>query len=95
MFGPEFIEQLKQLKAASDQGMEKLPDILVEGTSGSGLVRLKLDGTYALKELKIAAEIKHMELEDLEDFLALALQDAVSKVTALREQEMINTILGK
>lgn len=95
MFGPEFLEQMKQLKALSEQGMEKLPDLVVEGTAGSGLIRLKMDGTYSLKELKIAAEIKQMELEDLEDFLALALQDAVSKVTALREQEMMHTILGK
>ena len=37
----------------------------------------------------------YLELEDLEDFLALALQDAVSKVTALREQELAQTIFGK
>ena len=95
MFGPEFLEQLKQLKVASEAGMAKLPELIVEGSSGNGLVRLKLDGTYALKELKLAANIKQMELEDLEDFLALALQDAVSKVTALREQELAQTIFGK
>lgn len=95
MFGPEFLEQLQHLKAASDEGMSKLPAYIVEGTAGSGLVRIKMDGTYALKELKLATDIKHMELEDLEDFLALALQDAVSKVTALREQELMHSILGK
>lgn len=93
MFGPEFLDQLKQLKEASEQGMAQLPEYVVEGTSGNGLVRLKLDGTYALKELKIATELRHMEVEDLEDFLAL--RNAIDQVTEIREKELMHSITGK
>ncbi len=92
MFGPELLQQLAQLKSATDSGMENLPNYLLEGSAGNGLVKLKLDGTYALKELKLATDIKHMQLEDLEDYLALALNDAVKKFTKLREEELSKSL---
>lgn len=95
MLSPELLEQLQNFKSASEAGMAKLPEKIVEGSSGNGLVRLKLDGTYALKELKIACDLKVMETEDLEDFLALALRDAVDQVTQLREQELVHSLFNK
>lgn len=92
MFGPELLQQLMQLKSATDSGMSKLPEIIIEGSSGNGLVKIKLDGTYALKELKLATDIKHMELEDLEDFLSLALKQAIDEVTVLREKELASAL---
>jgi DNA-binding protein YbaB len=89
MFGPEFLQQLSALKSATDNGMSRLPDLIVEGSAGNGLIRLKLDGNYKLKELHIAAELTMMEKSDLEDFLAIALQNAVDQVTALREKELM------
>ncbi|MBI3237767.1 MAG: hypothetical protein HYZ43_02805 [Flavobacteriia bacterium] len=47
MFGPEFLQQLSALKGATDNGMSRLPELIVEGNAGNGLIRLKLDGTYA------------------------------------------------
>ncbi len=92
MFGPEFLQQLAQLKNATESGMSKLPEILVEGNAGNGLVRIKMDGTYALKSLELAADIKMMELEDLEDFLAVALKQAIDQVTTIREKELYNSL---
>jgi nucleoid-associated protein EbfC len=89
MFGPEFLQQLSALKSATDNGMSRLPDLIVEGSAGNGLIRLKLDGNYKLKELHIATELTMMEKSDLEDFLAIALQNAVDQVTALREKELM------
>lgn len=94
MFGPEFLQQLAQLKNATDSGMSKLPESIVEGSAGNGLVRIKLDGTYALKELSIATEIKYMEKEDLEDFIAVALKQAIDQVTAIRESELYDSLKG-
>jgi DNA-binding protein YbaB len=92
MFGPDLIQQLAQLKSATDSGMQNLPNYVLEGSAGNGLVKIKLDGTYSLKELKLAADIKLMELSDLEDFLSLALNDAITKVTKLREEELTKSL---
>lgn len=92
MFGPEFLQQLSALKGATDSGMSRLPELIVEGSAGNGLIRLKLDGTYALKELHIAAELTHMEKADLEDFLAVALRNAIEQVTALREKALMHSL---
>lgn len=92
MFGPEFLQQLNALKQATDGGMSRLPEYLVEGSAGNGLIRLKMDGTYALKELHIATELQLMEKEDLEDFLAVALRNAIDQVTAIREKEIMHSL---
>lgn len=92
MFGPDLIQQLAQLKGATDSGMKNLPNYILEGSAGNGLVKIKLDGTYNLKELKLAADIKLMELSDLEDYLSLALNDAIAKVTKLREEELTKSL---
>lgn len=88
MFGPELLAQLAKLKEATDMGMANLPDRMVEGSSGNGLVKVKMDGMYQIKDLKIAIDIKLMEVEDLEDYLALAINDAVVKVNKIREEEL-------
>lgn len=85
MLNPELLQQLAQLKAATDASMAELPNLVVEGSAGSGLVRLKMDGNYQLKSLNLAVDVKLMELEDLEDFLTLALNDAIQKVNKQRE----------
>lgn len=92
MFNPDLIAQLTQLKNATDSGMEKLPAHLVEGSSGNGLIKLKMNGMYELKELHIATDLQHMEKEDLEDYLVLALNDAVAQVTKLREEELTKSL---
>lgn len=92
MFGPEFLQQLSALKGATDSGMSRLPELIIEGSAGNGLIRLKLDGTYSLKELHIATELMHMEKADLEDFLAIALRNAIEQVTALREKELMHSL---
>ena len=94
MFGPEFLEQLKVLKGATDSGMSKLSQIVVAGNAGNGLVRLKLDGNYKLKEFHIATELHMMEKDDLEDYLAIALEDANDQVTALREKELMSSLMN-
>lgn len=92
MFGPEFLQQLSALKQAADGGMTRLPEFIVEGNAGNGLVRIKLDGTYALKELHIATDLQLMEKEDLEDFLAVALRSAIDQVTVIREKEIMHSL---
>lgn len=92
MFGPEFLQQLNTLKQATDSGMSRLSEYIVEGNAGNGLVRLKLDGTYALKELHIATDLQLMEKEDLEDFLAIALRSAIEQITVIREKEIMSSL---
>ncbi len=88
MFGPEFLEQMAKMKAATDKGMERLPDLEVDGSAGNGLVRIKMDGNFKIKQFQLACDHKIMELEELEDFISIALNDVVSKVNLLREKEL-------
>lgn len=94
MFSDDFLNQLKAMKSASEEGASRLKEKVVVGSSGNGLIKLKLDGNYGLQELKIATDIQKMEVVDLEGFLGLALKHAIEQVNELREKEMLNSIGG-
>ena len=59
----------------------KLAEIKVFGEAGGGLVRLELDVNRKLTSLEISADLKLIEKEELEDFLAIALEKALEKGT--------------
>lgn len=92
MFGPEFLQQLAALKGATENGMSRLPEMIVEGSAGNGLIRLKMDGTYKLLSLDIAADLSIIEKEHLEDYLSIALSNAIDQVTQLREKELAQSL---
>ena len=75
----------------ADESKKKLDNIIVEGESGNGLVIISLSGNRELKSIKINADIKMMETEDLEDLLSVALKRAMDNANALNEKEVMNS----
>lgn len=94
MFGPEFLQQLQALKSATDSGMSKLSEVSAVGNAGNGLIKLKLDGNYKLKEFHLATELHMMEKDDLEDYLAIALENAIDQITEIREKELMHSLVN-
>jgi len=69
-----FNEQLKQSK-------EKLDTITIEGQSGAGMVKIKMNGNMDIKELFIDKEIINpQENEILQDLIKAAHADALEKL---------------
>ncbi len=77
------------MKQLADESKSKLDNLTVDGESGSGLVVITLTGNRALKSIKINADIKLMETEDLEDLLSVALKRAMDKANELNEKEVM------
>ena len=77
------------MKQMADESKLKLDNLVVEGESGSGLVVISLSGNRELKSIKINADIKLMETEDLEDLLSVALKRAMDKANELNEKEVM------
>jgi len=86
---------MKMMKQASEiQGrMQKMQEDLavleVEGQSGAGLVKVKLNGKFDTRGIKIDPSlIKPDEAEILEDLIAAAYQDAKGKAEAAVQAKM-------
>jgi DNA-binding YbaB/EbfC family protein len=89
MFGSDMLSKLSAMKYLADESKSKLDNLTVDGESGSGLVVITLTGNRALKSIKINADIKLMETEDLEDLLSVALKRAMDKANDLNEKEVM------
>jgi nucleoid-associated protein EbfC len=89
------MDLMKMMKQAQDiQGrmqkmQEELADLEVEGQSGAGLVKVKLNGKLDLRSLKIDPSlIKAEEAEMLEDLIVAAFQDAKTKAETAVQAKM-------
>ena len=83
------LSKLSAMKQLAEESKSRLDNITIEGESGSGLVVITLTGNRALKSVKINADIKLMETEDLEDLLSVALKRAIDKANELNEKEVM------
>lgn len=88
MFGLNQKEILEKMQKSLEESKEKLAKIKVVGEAGGGLVRVELDGNRKLTNLEINADLKSVEKEDLEDFLAVALEKAIDQANAVNEAEV-------
>lgn len=85
------LSKLSAMKQMADESKSKLDTIVVEGESGSGLIVIALTGNRSLKSIKINADIRLMETEDLEDLLSVALKRALDKANEINEKEVMSS----
>jgi len=89
-------EMLKAAQAAAEKIQQQMSDVQVkldaievEGTSGGGLVSVKLSGKGEMKGVKIDDSlIKPSEKEIVEDLIVAAHADARRKAEALLQEKM-------
>jgi DNA-binding YbaB/EbfC family protein len=83
------MKQAAELKSKMEAMQAELDQIEVEGTSGGGLVTLKLSGKGDMKSVKIDDSLmKPSEKEVVEDLLVAAHADARRKAEALLQEKM-------
>ena len=83
------MKQAAELKSKMETMQAQLDQIEVEGTSGGGLVNVKLSGKGEMKSVKIDDSlIKPSEKEIVEDLIVAAHADARRKAEALLQEKM-------
>ncbi len=84
------MQQAKKMQAQLQKDQEELEKNIFEGTSS--LVNVKINGKYEVSEVKInkdfSEQIDQEDLEMLEDMIMVAMNDAVKKVAAEKENKM-------
>jgi len=93
---PDFNDLMKQAKTLQEQMQKKqqeIANIVVEGESGAGLVRVSMNGRHDVKEVNIDDSLMSEDKEVLEDLIAAAVNHAVRKLED-QNKEMLGDITG-
>jgi DNA-binding YbaB/EbfC family protein len=89
------MKQAAELKSKMETMQAELEQIEVEGTSGGGLVTVRLSGKGEMKSVKIDDSlIKPQEKEIVEDLIVAAHADARRKAETLVQDKMKNVTGG-
>lgn len=85
----KIMKQAQEIQGRMQQMQEDLAGLEVEGQSGAGLVKVKLNGKMEARGIKIDPSlIKPEEAEILEDLIMAAFQDAKAKAEAAVQAKM-------
>jgi nucleoid-associated protein EbfC len=85
----KMMKQAQELQSRMQKMQDQLTMLEVEGQSGGGLVKVKLNGKGEMRGLKIDQSlIKPDEPELLEDLIVAAFQDAKGKAEAAMQAKM-------
>jgi DNA-binding YbaB/EbfC family protein len=85
----KMMKQAQEMQGRLQQMQDELAALEVEGQSGGGLVKVKVNGKLEARGLKIDPSlIKPEEAEILEDLIVAAFQDAKRKAEAAVQAKM-------
>jgi DNA-binding YbaB/EbfC family protein len=88
------IQQAQQLQARLAKAQAELANLILEVSSGGGMVKVTIDGQQNIKSIKIAKEVVNPEdVEMLEDLVLTAVKEAHAKSQA-EAAKQLNAITG-
>lgn len=76
----ELMSQARQFQEQMQKVQEELANLVVDGESGAGLVRVSMNGRHDVKAVKLADTLLDEDKEVVEDLIAAAVNDAVRKL---------------
>ncbi len=88
------IQQAQQLQARLAKAQAELANLILEVSSGGGMVKVTIDGQQNIKSIKIAKEVVDPEdVEMLEDLVLTAVKEAHAKSQEAAAKQL-NAITG-
>jgi DNA-binding YbaB/EbfC family protein len=90
MFDFRQLQKMQQeLQGKFKEMQDEMAAMVVEGSSGGGMVNVKINGNYELQEIKIGKDaVDPDDIEMLEDLVLAAVNNALEKVTKAKEDGM-------
>ncbi len=83
------MKMIQQMQNRLLKIQQELEETIVEGTAGGGVVTAQVTGSRAFHGIKIdPSAVDPDDVELLEDMITAAIQDAMTKASALAEDKM-------
>ena len=76
----ELMKQAKGMQEQMKKAQEQAMNIVVDGESGAGMVKVKMTGRHDIKKIELADGLLKEEKGVVEDLIAAAVNDAVRKL---------------
>jgi DNA-binding YbaB/EbfC family protein len=88
------MRQAQQMQENMKKAQDALSDILVEGGSGGGLVKVTMTCRHDVKRVSIDPSLFADDKDMLEDLVAAAFNDALRKAEATSSEKMSSVTAG-
>lgn len=76
----EIMKQAKQMQEQFQKAQQDLANLVIEGESGAGLVKVSMNGRHDVTKVNLSDALLLEEKEVVEDLVAAAFNDAVRKL---------------
>lgn len=87
----DMMEQLNSMKEKMDAAKTRLDNVIIEGESGSGAVKVQVTANRLVKNISIDPMLFETDKEEIEDLLTIAFNRALEKAERVHELEMQNS----
>ncbi len=84
----QMMRQAQKVQEALKQAQEDMAKLQIEGESGGGMVKVRMNGRHDVQGVEIDPVLMNDEREMLEDLIAAAVNDAVRKVESANQEKM-------
>ena len=88
------MKEAQKMQQRMQEAQEQLSRLIVEGESGGGMVKVKMNGRHDVVELKINPTLMEEDVEMIEDLTAAAFNDAVRKVEKASKEKISQLTSG-
>lgn len=88
------MRQAQQMQENMRKAQEALADVVVEGASGGGLVKVDMTCRYDVRRITIDPSLLDEDKDMLEDLVAAAVNDALRKVETTSQEKMSGVTAG-
>ena len=89
----KLLKQAQSVQQEIEKVQNELSDMIIEGESGGGMVKVKVNGKQEVLELNIDETTMEEDKEVIEDLIVSALNKALSKAQ-IDSQEKMNSDAG-
>lgn len=82
------MQQAQKMQENLKKVQDELADLQVQGESGGGLVKVRMTGKRVVLKVEIDESLVKDDRDMLEDLVGAAVNDAIGKVAALKQEKM-------
>ncbi|MBA2657821.1 MAG: YbaB/EbfC family nucleoid-associated protein [Tatlockia sp.] len=88
------MKEAQKMQQRMQEAQEQLSKLIVDGESGGGMIKIKMNGRHDVVHVKIAATLMEEDVEMMEDLVAAAVNDAVRKVEKASKEKISQLTAG-
>ncbi len=90
----DLMKQAQQMQEKMQQAQQEVANVEVQGESGAGMVKITMTGRHDVTSVTIDPSLLSEDKEILEDLVAAAINDAVSRVERETKDMMSSVTQG-